>query len=52
VTPELRAWVAASRAKQGLPPVVTDPAMLERAAAAFRLIKLPGEPDDCAEDVR
>jgi hypothetical protein len=33
----LRAAVAASRAAQGLPPVVVDPAALERAAAALRL---------------
>lgn len=33
----LRAAVAASRVAQGLPPVVVDPAALERAAAALRL---------------
>ncbi|HEV7627430.1 MAG TPA: hypothetical protein VGO89_13115 [Streptomyces sp.] len=44
MSPELRAFVAASRAKQGLPPVVTDPAALERAAAALRLaIPVAGE---------
>lgn len=44
MSPELRAFVAASRAKQGLPPVVTDPGALERAAAALRLaIPVAGE---------
>jgi hypothetical protein len=33
----LRAAVAASRAAQGLPPRVTDPATLERVAAVLRL---------------
>ncbi|HET9256649.1 MAG TPA: hypothetical protein VFO16_15815, partial [Pseudonocardiaceae bacterium] len=33
-----RAKVAASRASQGLPPVITDPATLERVAAVFRLV--------------
>lgn len=33
----LRAAVAASRAAQGLPPTVTDPATLERVAAVLRL---------------
>jgi hypothetical protein len=37
-SPELRAKVAASRAAQGLPPVVTDPATLERVAAVLRLV--------------
>lgn len=41
MTPELRAYVAAERAAQGLPPTVTDPAMLERAAAAFRAMPYP-----------
>jgi hypothetical protein len=40
-SPELRAYVAASRAAQGLPPVVTDPATLERVAAVLRLVALP-----------
>lgn len=40
---ELRAWVTASRAKQGLPPKVEDPGVLERAAAAFRVMA-PAEP--------
>ena len=35
---QLRAVVAASRAAQGLPPVVQDPAALERAATAFRVM--------------
>jgi hypothetical protein len=39
VTPEeMRAWVAASRARQGLPPTITDPGVLERCAAAFRVM--------------
>lgn len=38
VSPEqLHAVVAASRAAQGLPPVIEDPATLERVAAVFRL---------------
>jgi hypothetical protein len=42
VTPaELRAKVATSRAAQGLPPTVQDPAALERAAAVLRLVALP-----------
>ena len=36
-SPEFLAYVAASRARQGLPPTVQDPATLERAAAALRL---------------
>jgi predicted DNA-binding transcriptional regulator AlpA len=38
--PELRAYVAASRATQGLPPVITDPATLERVAAVLRLVTI------------
>jgi len=38
---ELSAYVTASRAAQGLPPVVTDPATLERVAAVLRLV--PGD---------
>ncbi len=34
---QLHAVVAASRAAQGLPPVIEDPATLERVAAVFRL---------------
>ena len=34
---ELRAYVAETRASQGLPPTVTDPGTLERVAALFRL---------------
>lgn len=33
---ELAAWVAASRAAQGLPAKITDPAVLARAATALR----------------
>ncbi len=33
---EVRAWVAASRRRQGLPETITDPAVLARAAAALR----------------
>ncbi|MFG1879509.1 hypothetical protein ACGFIV_32210 [Sphaerisporangium sp. NPDC049003] len=35
---EMRARVAASRAAQGLPPVIEDLAVLERVAAVFRLV--------------
>jgi hypothetical protein len=38
---ELSAYVTASRAAQGLPSVVTDPAALERVAAVLRLVSLP-----------
>jgi hypothetical protein len=41
---ELRAYVAASRARQGLPATVTDPAALERVAAVFRLMIPAAEP--------
>jgi hypothetical protein len=37
-SPEIRARVAASRAQQGFPPTVQDPAALERAAAALRVV--------------
>lgn len=40
VDDHLRAAVAASRAAQGLPPTVTDPATLERVAAVLRLVAL------------
>lgn len=40
---ELRAWVTASRARQGLPPTITDPGTLERVAAVLRLMA-PAEP--------
>jgi hypothetical protein len=40
-SPELRAYVAASRTSQGLPPVITDPGTLERVAAVLRLVALP-----------
>jgi hypothetical protein len=34
VTPaEVRAWVAETRARQGLPPTITDPTVLARLAA-------------------
>lgn len=36
---ELRAKVARTRAAQGLPATVQDPAALERAAAALRLVQ-------------
>jgi hypothetical protein len=39
--PSLRAKVARTRASQGLPPVITDPAILERVAAVLRLVALP-----------
>jgi hypothetical protein len=42
--PEIRRKVIETRAAQGLPPTVTDPAALERAAAAFRAMVIdPGE---------
>jgi hypothetical protein len=37
----LRRKVAESRAKQGLPPTITDPATLERVAAVLRLVAIP-----------
>ncbi|MGH4020344.1 MAG: hypothetical protein ACRDT0_14140 [Pseudonocardiaceae bacterium] len=33
------AFVAESRRKQGLPPKITDPAIIERVVAVFRLIE-------------
>jgi hypothetical protein len=41
VPDELRRRVAESRARQGLPPVIEDLAVIERVALAFRLV----EPD-------
>ena len=41
---EMRARVAASRAAQGLPPVVEDLAVIERVAAVFRLVDDPESP--------
>ncbi|MDQ3762611.1 MAG: hypothetical protein M3460_13375 [Actinomycetota bacterium] len=41
---ELRAFVAESRRRQGLPPTVTDPATLERIAVVFRLMTPADEP--------
>ncbi|GGK99714.1 hypothetical protein Sme01_61060 [Sphaerisporangium melleum] len=38
VNDEMRARVAASRAAQGLAPVVEDLAVLERVASVFRLV--------------
>ena len=38
LAPDKWARVVASRAKQGLPPTVQDPAALERAAAALRVM--------------
>jgi hypothetical protein len=43
ITPELRAKVTRTRAAQGLPPVITDPATLERVAAVLR-VAAPDEP--------
>jgi hypothetical protein len=40
----MRARVAASRAAQGLPPVVEDLAVIERVAAVFRLVDDPDPP--------
>lgn len=34
---EFREWVIASRARQGLPPTVTDPATLERIADLMQI---------------
>jgi hypothetical protein len=42
-SPELRAKVTRTRANQGLPPVITDPATLERVASVLRLA-VPDEP--------
>ena len=35
----LREFVARTRAEQGLPPTVEDPATLDQIAAVFRLVK-------------
>jgi hypothetical protein len=34
ISDEVRAWVAETRAKQGLPPTITDPTVLAELAAA------------------
>lgn len=40
---ELRAWIAETRARQGLPPTITDPTVLARLAALVAdTIVLPG----------
>jgi hypothetical protein len=36
---QLTAWVAASRAAQGLPETITDSAVLARAAAVLRPVR-------------
>ena len=36
---DIRARVAASRTAQGLPPVITDPAALERVAAVLATVE-------------
>jgi len=41
----IRAKVAATRARQGLPPTVEDPGTLERVAAVLRLVSGDGKPD-------
>jgi hypothetical protein len=41
----LRQAVARSRAAQGLPPVVTDPAAIQRAVAALALADVDGDGD-------
>jgi hypothetical protein len=38
---EVRAKVTRTRASQGLPSVISDPATLERVAAVLRLVALP-----------
>jgi hypothetical protein len=40
-TAAIRCETAAQRAKQGLPPTITDPATLERVAAVLRLVNIP-----------
>ena len=40
-TEQLAAWVAASRAAQGLPETITDRTTLERAAAVLRPAQRP-----------
>jgi hypothetical protein len=55
VTPvELRAWVADSRARQGLGPTITDPAAQEQfaAMAADALTRQNGDGADHANDKR
>lgn len=48
---ELRAKVAATRGRQGLGPVIIDPATLERVAAVLRLVPA-GRPEPIAIDER
>jgi hypothetical protein len=49
---ELRAWVADSRARQGLGPTITDPAAQEQfaAMAADALTRQNGDGADHADD--
>jgi hypothetical protein len=47
VSDELRAKVTRTRAAQGLPSNVQDPAALERAAAVLRLVTNHGEAGAC-----
>jgi hypothetical protein len=44
ISQAVRDRVAATRAAQGLPPTVEDPAALERAAAVLRLAPAPCVP--------
>jgi hypothetical protein len=44
MNPEFRAYVAALRARQGLPPTIEDVATLERVAAVFRVMSSPADP--------
>jgi hypothetical protein len=44
---ELRAWVAETRARQGLPPRISDPSVLARLAALVAdVMVLPGRKGD------
>lgn len=42
----LSAWIAESRTAQGLPPVLADPAAIDRAADVFRIVLRAASPPD------
>jgi hypothetical protein len=46
ISDEVRAWVAETRAKQGLEPTITDPATLAELAAAVAETMLVAEGGD------
>lgn len=41
----LSAWIVESRIAQGLPPVLDDPATIDRAADVFRIVMRSEQPN-------